>query len=198
MTQPVFNSILQSLSRLAPVNPEVIEAMASYFQHKHLKKKDHWLAPGDYCNSIAFISKGCLRIYFPFEEGTERTARFLFEGEWVSDYESVNTRTKSMMGIEALESTDIFIIRMEDINDLYDKFPSLERIGRLVAEHNVVDICKRYRSLLHDSPAKRYMDLIETQPQVIDRIPQHYIASFLGIEPESLSRIRKKIASEAI
>jgi CRP-like cAMP-binding protein len=197
VTPSVFQSIFGSLSQVAPISPEVIEVMSAYFQHRRLRRKEHWLAPGEYCDSVAFIARGCLRIYFPSEGGSERSARFFFEGGWMSDYESVNTRQRSTLGIDALENSELYVIRYDDIESLYDRFPQLERIGRLIAEQNVIDLCKRYRSLLHDSPLTRYVNLIEQQPEVVDRIPQHYIASFLGIEPESLSRIRKKLASEA-
>jgi CRP/FNR family transcriptional regulator, anaerobic regulatory protein len=197
MSPTAFNTIFGGLSRISPVSPEAANAMASCFTLRALQKKDHWLRAGDICDSIVFIWKGCLRIYFPFEDGTIRTSRFFFEGGWVSDYESVNCRRPANLGIDALEYTELYEIKMKDIQFLYNRFPELERVGRLIAEANVVDLCSRYRSLLHDTPLTRYLRLVASQPEVVDRIPQHYIASYLGIEPESLSRIRRKIASEA-
>jgi CRP/FNR family transcriptional regulator, anaerobic regulatory protein len=198
MMSPVaFNAISGGLSRISPISDEAAQAMASCFTLRTLQKKDHWLRAGDICDSIVFIWKGCLRIYFPFEDGSVRTARFFFEGGWVSDYESVNSHKPANMGIDALEYTELYEVKMKDIQSLYDRFPELERVGRLIAEANVVDLCARYRSLLNDTPLTRYVNLVASQPEVVDRVAQHYIASFLGIEPESLSRIRKKIASDA-
>lgn len=197
MMSPVaFSTIFDGLSRISPISDKAAQSMADCFTLRTLQKKDHWLRSGDICDSIVFIWKGCLRIYFPFEDGSVRTARFFFEGGWVSDYESVNNHQPANLGIDALEYTELYEIKMKDIQALYDRFPELERIGRLIAEANVVDLCTRYRSLLHDSPLIRYVNLVASQPEVVDRIPQHYIASYLGIEPESLSRIRKKIATE--
>jgi CRP-like cAMP-binding protein len=196
MSSAAFNTIFGGLAKISPVSNEASQAMASCFILKKLQKKDHWLKEGEMCDSIVFIWKGCLRIYFPFEDGSVRSSRFFFEGGWVSDYESVNSQQPANLGIDALEYTELYEVKMKDVQMLYNQFPELERVGRLIAEANVVDLCKRYRSLLHDSPLTRYTQLITSQPEVLYRIPQHYIASYLGIEPESLSRIRRKIANE--
>lgn len=186
----------ESLSKRVELTDEAFQSVAKYFNRHIVKRKEHWLSPGNICDSIAFITKGCVRIYFP-KDGIERTAQFFFEGSWVTDYESLHTNQISTLGIDALEDTELLVIPFADLQRMYDTFPDCERIGRLIAEQTVVDLCYRYRSLLNDSPLERYVKLIAQRPEVADRIPQHFIASYLGIEPESLSRIRKKISCEA-
>src|SRR5688572_13519369 len=132
-----FNAIFGGLSRISPISDEAAQTMASYFTLRTLQKKDHWLRAGDICDSIAFVWKGCLRIYFPFEDGSVRSARFFFEGGWISDYESVNRHQPANLGIDALEYTELYEIKMKDVQMLYDRFPDLERVGRLIAEANV-------------------------------------------------------------
>jgi CRP-like cAMP-binding protein len=188
-----FRSLFESLSQKVDLNAEAFETLLHSVKPFALKKREHWLKPGDSCDSVAFINKGCVRIYFP-KDPVERTAQFFFEKAWVTDYESLLKNQVSLIGIDALEETELLTINICDVNRMYSTFPLVERLGRLIAEHTVVDLCNRYRSLLNDTPLERYCKLVEQRPEIMERIPQYYIASYLGIEPESLSRIRKKIS----
>jgi CRP/FNR family transcriptional regulator, anaerobic regulatory protein len=192
LTASTFRTLFDHLTQMVDLSSGALENMLSKVKPVTLKKREHWLRPGEVCDSVAFINTGCVRIYFP-RSGTERTGQFFFEKSWVSDYESLHGKAPSLIGIDALEETELLVLAYADVERLYQEFPEAERLGRLIAEQVVVNLCNRYRSLLDDSPLERYVKLIEQQPQVLSRIPQHYIASFLGIEPESLSRIRKKI-----
>jgi len=151
---------------------------------------------GDFCTDIAFIVKGCIRTYYT-KNNQERTAQFFFENAWYTDYGSWLTRQPVMAGVEALEPTEMLLLPFRELERLYDQHPKFERMGRLFAENTIVKMRNRNLSLLNDSPEERYLQLLKERPKVVTRVPQNIIASFLGIEPETLSRIRKKISVEA-
>lgn len=179
--------------RYIPLDEDECKSLATIFYPRKLAKKDHMLLPGSVCSEIAFIVKGCLRYYY-LKNDVERTGQFFFENSWFTDYESWITKQPSVVGIDALEPTELLIIQFRDLERLYDQNPKFERLGRLMAENTIIGIRNRNISLLGDSPEERYLRLMKERPKVIQRVPQHIIASYLGIEPETLSRIRKKIA----
>ncbi len=150
---------------------------------------------GEFCTEVIFVIKGCLR-YYHAQQGVERSLEFIFEDYWFTDLESWLLKRPSANGVDALEDSEVMVIPFRDLQVLYDKNPKCERIGRLIAEKTIIEISNNYNSLLSNSPAERYQKMLLEKPQLIDRVPQHLIASYLGIEPESLSRIRKKIASQ--
>lgn len=190
-----FDLLKSNISRFITMSNAECEYVAQFFYPKTLNKKEHLLNIGEVCTEVAFISKGCLRYYYA-NDGTERTGQFFFENSWMTDYESWLTKQPSPIGIDAVEKTELMVISFKNLESLYDTMPKFERLGRLMAENTIIGIRKRNLSLLNDSPEERYLKLLKERPKVMARIPQHMIASFLGIEPESLSRIRKKISEK--
>lgn len=188
-----FEKLLANLTKFVPDIKEVLEPVTPFFTLRELKKKEHWLQPGSLCKEVVFIAQGGLRVYCE-KDGNERAVEFFFENGWFTDFESWLTKTPSALGVDALEDSELISISFQSLDLLYDLYPKLERIGRLIAETTIVRKCNRNNSLLLDSPQERYIKLLEEHPNIIDRVPQYYIASYLGIEPESLSRIRKKIS----
>jgi CRP/FNR family transcriptional regulator, anaerobic regulatory protein len=185
-----------SITQFIPLTDEECSAMASLFRPFRLNKKEHWMYDGDVCTDIAFIVKGCIRSYYT-KNDQERTSQFFFENAWYTDYESWLTRQPVNSNVEALEPTEMLLLSFRELERLYEQNPKFERVGRLFAENTIIKIKNRNLSLLNDSPEERYLKLLKERPKVIARVPQNIIASFLGIEPETLSRIRKKIMVEA-
>jgi CRP-like cAMP-binding protein len=184
-----------SISRFINLSEEECLQFAQLFYMREVKKKAYWFPSGTVCTEIAFIVKGCMRTYIEKNE-VERTSQFFFENSWYTDYESWLTKQPSMVGVEAIESTELLIIPFRELERLYNETPKYERLGRLMAENTIIGIRNRNVSLLNDSPEEAYLKLMKERPKVISRVPQHLIASYLGIEPETLSRIRKKIAQK--
>lgn len=182
-----------SLERLLPLSRDEFITFASLLTQRRLAKHEPFLRAGDVCTHIAFISRGCLRYYY-LKEGSEFNGQFFFEGAWVGDYHSFLTGQPSVQYIDALEEAELLIMSRADLLALYDQQPRFERFGRLLAENVVIGSQRRTASLLFDTPEERYLKLITERPKVIERIPLHHIASYLGIKPESLSRIRKRLA----
>jgi CRP-like cAMP-binding protein len=192
VNDPKYRMLRDNVTQLVNLTDEEFHEAARYFYPRRIKKREHWLMQGEFCTEVIFITKGCLR-YYHSQNGAERSLEFLFEDCWFTDFESWLLKRPSLNGVDALEDTEIMVIPFRDLQLLYDKNPKCDRIGRLIAEKTIIEISNNYNSLLSNSPAERYQKLILEKPQLIDRIPQHFIASYLGIEPESLSRIRKKL-----
>ncbi len=189
----MFDRLKTSLERLLPLSREEFIAFAMLLTERRLVKREPLLRAGEVCNQIAFVNQGCLRYYY-LKDGNEFNGQFFFEGAWVGDYQSFLTGQPSIQYIDALEDANLLVISRADLQRLYTEQPRFERFGRLLAENVVVGSQRRTASLLFDTPEERYLKLITERPKVVERIPLHHIASYLGIKPESLSRIRKRLA----
>jgi CRP-like cAMP-binding protein len=150
-----------------------------------------YLNEGETCQKIAFITKGAVRMYYIIK-GEERSKDFQFEGQFTGSLASMLTQTPSKFAIAALEDTTLIEINGSDLLSLYDDYKVWERFGRIYLTNSFLYKEKREASLLFDSSTTRYENLVREQPQHIQRIPLKHLASYLGITPESLSRIRKK------
>ncbi len=156
------------------------------------KRKEYILSEGQICKYLYFIKKGCIR-YFYIVDGEEKTGQFFFENGWYADLESFLTQEPTSLNIQALEPTELLLISREKLYLLYDQVPVFERFGRLLIEHSFIGLRNKNKSLTNLSPEEYYLKLIQDRPKVIQRVPLQYIASYLGIKPESLSRIRKRL-----
>lgn len=182
----------QHLQRYVILSSEELHHFTEKLQRRTYAKGEHFLTEGEPSRYVAFIREGILRYYF-IKDGEERTGQFFFEGTWVADYFSFLTKRPSEMYIDVIEDADLLLLSYENMQTLYAEIPKIERFGRLIAEQIFIGSHLRTTSFLRESPQERYLRLINERPKVIERIPQYLIASYLGIKPESLSRIRKRI-----
>jgi len=162
---------------------------------KNLRRGDFLLREGSVCDHVSFINRGSFRIY-TIIDGQEVTNYFFFENSYVTDYESFLTRKTSSDNIVALEDSEILQLNYDSVQMLYEKVPAWQKFGRLMAEHVYIQAVERTKSLQYNSSEALYLKIMEEQPQIIERVPQQYIASYMGIQPESLSRIRKRLMTE--
>ncbi len=156
---------------------------------KAFKRKDHFLHQGDICRHLGFIVKGYVRLYF-LKDGEEITKDFNFENSFCGSYASFSLQVPSRFNIVAMEPVKLYTIGREDLFRLYDKHASLQKLGRLSMEHMFIRKEMREASFLLDSAVERYQELMALHPQIQQRVPLKYLASYLGITPETLSRIR--------
>ena len=188
----------EQLKKYVEFNEAEWIVFAPHLSFNTLKKKRFFAEPGIVCKDIGFIVKGAVRYYY-IKDGEEITGYFSFESEYVSSYKSYLTQTPSLSYIQALEDTELIIITHKNMQLMLAN-PMLaykmERFGRLVAEHYLICYEDRVSSFVTKTPEERYLDLLSTGREILQRMPQHYIAHFLGITPVSLSRIRKRILVE--
>ncbi|MEM8803525.1 MAG: Crp/Fnr family transcriptional regulator [Pseudomonadota bacterium] len=165
-------------------------------RHRVLSKGDHILRAGTVANEVFFVHKGLLRYYFndPNDEGQERTGQFFDDGIVVTDAESFLARVPATQNFEALEASSVLILPRAVLETGYNDDHAIERFGRLMLQEALIGSQRRASRLLTLQPEDRYRRFIETRPDVARRVPQYLIASYLGLTPESLSRIRRRIA----
>ncbi len=170
------------------------EALSSRFNYRQLKKGEFLTRQGEITRTVSFINKGLLRMCYLIE-GKEICTGFVCENEYISSYASFLTQTPSAENIDALEECELVNLSYEDMQQLYKTNPVFETFGRRIAEYLFIMVSSQTTRLLTLTPEERYQSVIEYQPFVIQRVPQYMIASYIGITPEHLSRIRKKISS---
>ncbi len=154
------------------------------------------LSEGDIPTKLFMIIKGCLRIYFIKDDGTEITSQFFVEGQMVSSFESAMTGTPSRQFIETIEDSILGIIRMKFLNEIVVKSALAKDYLIKILTSRLINYMNRYASFILDNPEKRYIKLLQENPELISRLPQQYIASYLGITPVSLSRIRSRVKKQ--
>ncbi len=187
--------ILQSIKSIVSLNANEEEAFIKILAVKQFKKKDFLLQQGQICDKISFINSGCVRLFYEIE-GVENTVQFFFADRWYTDYHSFLTEQPTIENLQALENCEIVQFKKTDLYQLYVTHPVFERVGRVLAENAFLSLSKLNRMLTNEEPQQRYLSLLSQRPEVVKNIPQHYIASYLGIKPESLSRIRKRIQNQ--
>ncbi|MBC8083780.1 MAG: Crp/Fnr family transcriptional regulator [Hymenobacter sp.] len=187
-----YEELHRRLQSLIPLTNADFQDFAAVLQPLLLPKKALLLREGDICRHVAYIESGCLR-YFYNVNGEEHTGQFFFEHGWYTDYDSFLRRVPSIQNIQALEPCRLWLLPRDDLYRFYDERPVFERFGRLMAEQAFQGLRTRNDALLNLTPEERYLRLVQDRPKVVERVPQHYIASHLGLKPESLSRIRKRL-----
>lgn len=175
--------------------PELTEEIWSEIEHhsviQQVKKGDYYIQPGQQEQFVAFVNKGGFR-YYVLTESRELTCDFSFEDTYISDYEGFLNQSPSRLYIQALEDSELVKLHYDSVQKFYHSFPCLQKFGRLIAEQFLLDVLKRSNSLLFSTPEERYRQLAEENPKLLQRVPQYMIASFIGVTPEALSRIRKR------
>ncbi len=184
--------IIQSIKSLVPLNTEEEQAFLQILEIKRFNKKEFLLQEGKICDRVSFINTGCMRLFYTVE-GVENTIQFFFGDSWFTDYASFLTGKPSIENMQALEQSEVVQFKKENLYKLFDKFPIFDRVGRVMAENAFLSLSRLNQMLTNEEPEQRYLNLLKQRPELVKQIPQHYIASYLGIKPESLSRIRKRI-----
>ncbi|MFN3848081.1 MAG: Crp/Fnr family transcriptional regulator [Spirosomataceae bacterium] len=188
----MFEELKKYCSSIVQLTESELKLIDTNFEVKVLKKKDFLLQDGKVCDFIGFITKGTIR-HFHVKDGVERTCDISFENSWVTDFQSFTHNTSCIMNLQAITNTTVFIIKKENLYKLYNECNKYETFGRIMAEQVAQRATEIAMSLSSDKPEERFKNLLKKQPDLFQRVPQKYIANFLGISPESLSRIQKRI-----
>ena len=185
-----MNQIFQFFSQYVPALSESAKsAVLEICTVQKMKKSQHLQPIGHTCRTIYFINKGLARIWY-FKDETDITECFAFENQIIARVESLFTGKPSRKGIQMLEDSEVVAINAVKLFHLYDTYPEIERLFRKIFEAGYVDTVNRLESLQFHTAEERYRDLLQSSPDILKRVPLKYIASYLGITPVSLSRIR--------
>ncbi len=190
---PMWDLLLENIERRNVRLSETETAIVkSLFIHRHFRKHQYLLQEGQISTNEYFINRGLTRTYRVDEQGYEHILQFSPEEWWAGDLASFFDGTPSLYNVDCIEPTDVLGITKQDLETLFEEVPKMNVYFRVLYERSIVSYNNRLTSTMTKSASERYYEFVERYPQVEQRVPNHQIASFLGITPQSLSRIRKR------
>lgn len=192
----MFEILLANINRKVTLSAEEQEVIKTCFVPKKIRKKQYILQAGDVCKHILFVEKGLLRTYGIDDNGGEHTVQFAPESWWISDMYSFLTNEPSLYNITALEDTEVLMLSNTTFEEMVSKVPKMERYLRILMQNNLVAMQRRIMGTLSDSTEEKYTKFTKAFPEIISRVPQHIIATYLGLTPETLSRVRKQLLNK--
>ena len=178
------------------INPSQLETCLSYQQIKYFKKGDFLVKEGDVCQYAYFVQEGILRVFYIDEKGKEHLLQFAPEGWFAADHESMYYRKASSYYIQALEDTTVYQLNDDFFEQLSLKDAAFSQMNQKLLHNHIHHLQKRIIQLIAFTAEERYKEFTRIYPDTLMRVPQTMVASYLGITPESLSRIRKDISQK--
>ena len=172
-----------------------LELVMKYFEHKNIKKKTILLKAGDTAQELYFIVSGCMRLFYE-KDGADISAYFFTDMMFAGAYDSFASRQPSRHSIETSEDCQILTISYKGWQQLFIELPKMSGFVLKIIEDRFISLHKLYTSLILDTPEERFINLQNERPDILQRIPQHQIATFLGVTPVSLSRIRNRLTKK--
>lgn len=191
----MYEKLIAKISSFITLTKEDIALVESLFEYRYCKKNEILINEGEYANSAYFVDSGYLRYYKITEEGEEQTIHLVIPTHFATSLPSFLYNVKSEELLQSVVDSEVFQITRENLEKLYNTASKWQEFGRKLMEFFLMEKEQRLIDQLSLSAIKRYKKLLETDPQLIQNIPIQYIASFIGIKPESLSRIRKQVFS---
>ncbi len=177
-----------------PLNEEERFVVEKVFKEKRVKRRQFILQEGDVCRHNTFVLEGCFKMYMVDPNGKEHNLQFAIENWWIGDIGSFHSEKPSRLYIEAIENSVVLQVTKEDQLNLFVDYPKFNRIFRVLAENAMVKLQNRILQNISSTAEERYLSFVERYPYFFNRISNVQIASYLGVTPEFLSTIRKKIA----
>lgn len=186
--------LIEAIQKTSDFSPEAANLFLSIFEEKKFKKNTILLESEKVAHEVFFIMKGALRQFYIDENGNEKICNFSFENDFLTDLESFSRQISSHSSIIAQEDCICLVTNCVKLVEAIKESDDIAKFFSAVVENVASDSIRRTKSLLSFSPEKQFLELLEDKPQILQRVPQRYIAQYLGIAPESLSRIRKRLA----
>ncbi|HLF14400.1 MAG TPA: Crp/Fnr family transcriptional regulator [Bacteroidota bacterium] len=192
----MYDLLYANVNKRVPLSKIEWGVWEKFFVPKKIRKRQFLLQEGELCRLLAFVNSGCLRSYTVDARGEEHVNQFAIRDWWISDLQNFISGGKAVHSIDALEDSDVLLLEKSARDRLLDIAPKADRFFRLLQEASYIASNRRIDSLLKDSAEERYIAFLKTYPALVEQIPQHQIASYLGITPQSLSRIRKELSKK--
>jgi CRP-like cAMP-binding protein len=193
-----MESLKRTILNSVALSPAEIQLFLSSFEHRLINKGQFFVAAGKRCAEVAFVKSGLLRIFYNNDKGLETTCHFTLPGNFVTSLNAFANGGQSTENIQALLTTEIYIITKSDLEDLYRQIPAAVEFGKNAAEKITLIMERRLFFLLNKSADEHYRAMLQEQPELVQQVPLQYLASYLGITPQHLSRLRKKVVSRSI
>lgn len=195
--EPALDMYLKSVRTLCPnLTADELAQFITVLTFKELNKKDFFVQPGKIQKAIGFIAKGLIRSFYIDDSGEEITVGFYSEGEYATHFSSFITQQPCKYALQCLEPTTLVCLTLEGMNGIYEKAPGFERYGRLIAGGILIKQQMRIESFIFQTAEERYLDFIKMYPTLFSRVSLSHLCSYLGIERQTLTRIRQKLAHQ--
>lgn len=189
----IYTALLKIFNSIVPLKKEEEELIKSSFKPFKLAKGDYFLKYGEINKHIGFINKGLVR-YFIHKNDDEATFEFTKEGDFIADYQSFSQIKATIQNIQAIEDCELLVIDFNATQDIFTNTQFGNLIGRIIIEHRFDVMVSQLLSIYMQNQEERYKHFVANYSELTQRIPQYLIASYVGIQPQSLSRIRKRFA----
>ena len=189
-------ALYATLHERAGFTPDEIEFYCGFLEQKFIAKKEHHLRAGEISRTTAYVNSGCFRQFTLDEQGKEIIIQFAMEDWWVGDLESFHFEKPSIYNIQALEDSELLLLSRHSFLRVCEQLPKYKLFHDDKVQRNHFATIKRLAVAKSGTPEEKYLHIMTEQPQLFQRVPLHYIASYIGIEPESLSRLRKRLSEK--
>jgi len=186
----MYDQLFESVHEIVTLTDDEWELCKNSFRPKRMLKRQFLLQEGDVCRDLAFVEKGALYSYTVDSKGNQHVIRFAFEGWWMANLHSFFTGKPTRLNIEVLEECELLMLDRENHEKLLDEVPAYERYHRIIVQNAYVAIQQRVENALGLTAEEKYERLIEQNPEFLNRVPLNLVASYLGVTPETLSRVR--------
>ncbi len=187
-----MDKLLKNIKAYISLNEAEIFALTTAVEKKRYSKNEIIFTEGKIYKDIYFVTQGCVRLFYNVD-GNDKTAFFYTEGQFICAGESYTYNIPAIENYQAVEETELYVFTKKNIELLLSVIPKFEVIARIATENELITCQKVIASFVTKSAEQRYVDLLQTQGDLFQRVPQQYIASFLGVSPETLSRIKARV-----
>jgi CRP-like cAMP-binding protein len=196
----MFDTLIKNIKQKSAIADADIEKFIAALKIRHVKKKKNLLTEGDPVNMMFYVNEGLFRYYTYDEQGTEHTTELIAQHNWFGDAKAFLSKESAGINIEALEDSTVFILSYDDLHRFYDELPMFERVVRKIIEHYFVKALERGKKINRAGylAQERYMQFVNRHPKLANRVPAIYLASYLGITPETLSRLRSQFLKQGL
>lgn len=188
-----MTKLTEYINQIVSLTTDEADAIENAYAFKEIAKGDFWVKQGKICEQVAYVVKGKLRTFYIDDTGNEVTCYFVAEDNFISSFTSFLTNTPTQENISALEDTVLRVITKRKLEDLSEMIPKLHIFRRIIAENLFITMEKRIAMLQSLSAYERYENMLKESPDILLKVPLQYTASFLGITPQHLSRLRKEL-----
>jgi CRP/FNR family transcriptional regulator, anaerobic regulatory protein len=192
----MYSQFHDFISQILPNHGLDLHQLDRHLKQQSIAKDEYLLREGDVCQFAGFILKGCFRVFL-LKDGKEITLDFFLENRPIGDYESYFRKRPTPFYVQAVEPSELLVLSPSCLEILFEASHNGQRLQRRFVETLFFRMRDKLLSLYADDPETRYLNLLQNEPELVQRVPQYYLASYLGIEPESLSRLKRRIASRA-
>ncbi|MFM7311237.1 MAG: Crp/Fnr family transcriptional regulator [Flavobacteriales bacterium] len=188
-----METLLLNIQKVVPLSEKDREIILASFEFRKLEKKETLIESGELTRCVAFVLEGCLRSYSTDDNGFEHILQFAPEGWWITDMSGFVSQSKSSLDIEAIIPSEVMLLTRQNQLHLFDQVPILERYFRILLENSLVSTRRRLMGNLSSQAKNRYLDFEKVYPGLEQKIPQKLIASYIGVTPEFLSKLRSQL-----